>query len=125
MSILQDIPQHSDNLKIDIFTTQSDATRASVRICGTLDSSNAPLLAQVIAGHVRSRRRFLRLDVANLSITDAEALAVVHEAHQALLEVRGTLILTGVTRSVRNALTEAGLERELFLVHPMAFEQQP
>ena len=119
---LQETGQYADNHQLDIITVQSDSTRAILRARGTLDSSNAPLLAEVIAGHVRSRRRFLRLDVSRLSIADADALTVIVEAHQALLAVRGTLILTGVTDPVRSTLAGAGLDRHLFLVQPMACE---
>ncbi|MEO6884894.1 MAG: STAS domain-containing protein [Jatrophihabitantaceae bacterium] len=119
---LQLTGQYKDDYHLDIVTVQSDSTRATLRARGTLDSANAPLLAEVLAGHVRSRRRFLRLDVSELSITDTDAVSVIVQAHQALLAVRGTLILTGVSDPVGTMLAGAGVDRQLFLIRQMASE---
>jgi anti-anti-sigma regulatory factor len=104
----------------DVRTTNTDTYRASLRVRGQLDRSSAPVLAETIAGHLRSRRRFLRLDVRDLTIADQAAAHVLVEAHRRLLAARGTLILTGVGAKLERAL--GSLAGELFTVPPSAYE---
>jgi anti-anti-sigma regulatory factor len=96
-----------------------------VSLCasGTLDASSAPLLAAVIEGHVRNRRRFIRMDVAELTVDGEEAVAVLAGVHRQLLDVRGTLVLTSVREPLYATLAGAGVASELFLVAPTAFER--
>jgi anti-anti-sigma regulatory factor len=121
-SSLVEVQQNANEGEFDVLTSESDTARANLRARGTLDSSSAPLLAEVIAGHVRARRRFLRLDVANLVIADLDALDILRQAHHFVLRARGTLILTRVTDALRTSLARAGLDRELFIVPPSSHE---
>jgi len=107
----------------DVHTTAYDRFRAALRVRGGLDAASAPVLAEVIAGHLRARRRFVRLDVLGLQICDPGAARVLLEAHRSLLAERGTLILTGVTRTLHHALEQAGLAQDLFTVPACAHEQ--
>lgn len=119
---LAEVQHYANEGEFDVLTTQSDTARANLRASGTLDSSSAALLAEVIAGHVRVRRRFLRLDVADLVIADLDALDILRQAHHLVLQARGTLILTRVSATLRATFAQAGLETELFIVPPSAHE---
>ncbi len=107
----------------EVRTTAYDRFRAALRVRGGLDAASAPVLAEVIAGHLRARRRFVRLDVLGLRICEPGAARVLLEAHRTLLAARGTLILTGVTRSLHHALEQAGLAQDLFTVPVCAHEE--
>lgn len=107
----------------DLRTVHVDTHRVSLCASGTLDAANAPLLAAVIDGHVRNRRRFMRMDVAELIVDGDEAVAVLASVHRQLLDVRGTLVLTSVHKALYATLAGAGLASELFLVAPTACER--
>ena len=111
------------NESFDVVTTAYDRFRADLRVRGGLEAASAPVLAEVIAGHLRARRRFIRLDVLGLRICDPGAAHVLLDAHRNLLAERGTLILTGVTRALHHALEQAGLAQDLFTVPACAHEQ--
>lgn len=119
---LVEIEPRSEARSFDVRTTHSDTYRASLRASGPLDAASAPLLAEVITGHVRSRRRFIRLDVGALRVADEAGARVLAEMHRRLLAARGTLILTGVLPSFESALSRAGIAGELFTLPPAAFE---
>jgi ABC-type transporter Mla MlaB component len=83
-------------------TLNSDATRASLRAAGALNSDTVAELARAANEHVSAGRRYVRLDLANVTSVDNAAIAALARVHSRLLATRGTLILTGV---------EAWLER--------------
>lgn len=121
-SSLAEVQDHAHEDEFDVLLTHSDRARANLRARGTLDADSAPLLAEIIAGHVRAGRRFIRLDIGCLAFADREALLVVRRAHRLVLDARGTLILTRVTESHRLTFAAGGLERELFIVPLSAHE---
>lgn len=121
-SSLLEVPEDASEGGFDIRTTDTSAGRANLRARGILDSSSAPVLAEVIAGHVRAGRRFLRLDLADLRIADPDALEIVRRAHHLVLRARGTLILTRVPEGLRATFARAGLDTELFILPPSAYE---
>lgn len=79
-----------------VTTVSSDATRATVQLQGEMDLANAGLLSAVLADHLTCGRRYLRLDVSQLTFLDCTGLRVLVEAHNQCLAARGSLILTGV-----------------------------
>ncbi|WAX56477.1 STAS domain-containing protein [Jatrophihabitans cynanchi] len=109
--------------RFDVVTTTYDRFRAALRVRGGLDATSAPVLAEVIAGHLRAGRRFVRVDVLGARVCDPGAAMMLLEAHRTLLAARGTLILTGVTRALHRALELAGLAQDLFIVPACAHEQ--
>lgn len=108
--------------EFDVRTVRTDATRATLEISGRLDLRSAPLLAEVIDGHLRAGRRYLRLNVAAMTDLDREGADVLVACHDRLLGVRGTLILTGVGDTVERTLRERDLDDRLFLIAPTAAE---
>lgn len=106
----------------DVRTVAADATRAAVRVTGELRAECGLLLGEVLDGHLRAGRRFVRLNVSGVDALDAAAGFELQRAHRAFLERRGTLILTGVGPVVRAALAVDGLLDDLLVLPPSAAE---
>jgi len=106
----------------DVRTARCDATRANLYLSGDLDDGAAVVLAEVIEGHLRAGRRFLRLHVGGLRSLAQPAVAVIAAAHEKLLAARGTMILTGVDGSIETALRAAAPASPLFMLAPTAAE---
>src|SRR5438105_8375520 len=80
-----------------ITTTRCDSTRAQLQVCGFVDAAGAAVLEAVLEGHLRTGRRYLRVDVGGTSTLDEAALRVLVNVHRRLLGAHGTLIITAVT----------------------------
>lgn len=91
----------------DVRTSTCDSIRANLTVSGDLDDDGAAVLSEVIDGHVRSGRRFLRLHLAGVRGLGDAAMVVIARAHEQLLTRRGTLILTGVSGRIEAALRVA------------------
>lgn len=105
-------------------TTLQDAHRATLHVQGPMTTSSALApLAEAIDAHLRSGRRFLRVNLAGVGELDAGALDLLERTHDLLLSRRGTLIITGAHRAVTSVLERAGLDRVLFVLAPTADER--
>jgi anti-anti-sigma regulatory factor len=104
----------------DVRTSHCDVTRANLHISGDLDTDGAAVLAQVIDGHVRAGRRFLRVNLGGVRTLGDAAMVVIARAHEQLLAARGTLILTGVGDRIEAALRLAAPGSPLLLLPAMA-----
>jgi anti-anti-sigma factor len=93
-----------------------DELRASLRAVGDLDLCGARTLDAVVGEQIACGRRFLRLDLSEVSFLDSAGMRALHSMHQDLLARRGTLIISGATERARRLLAVVGLDRELFLV---------
>ncbi|WP_338181360.1 STAS domain-containing protein [Jatrophihabitans sp.] len=107
---------------MEITTLHADSTRAEVRVVGELDGSAAVLLHEVIDGHVRAGRRYLRVDLGGVQRVGPSGAATLAGAHDRLLARRGTVILTGVNAALRKQFREHGLADRLLIVAPTAAE---
>ncbi|MGH8860631.1 MAG: STAS domain-containing protein [Jatrophihabitantaceae bacterium] len=85
-------------------------------VSGDLDAGGAAVLAQVIDGHVRAGRRFLRLNVGGARNLGDAAIAVIARAHEQLLASRGTLVLTAVDTRLEAALRAAAPASTLLML---------
>lgn len=92
-----------------------DRLRALVKVAGELDRGTAAPLWAVLDGHVSAGRRFLRLDVCDVTFLDATALSGIARVHRELLHRRGTLVITGVGPLVARVLRVTGLDETLFV----------
>lgn len=99
-------------------TVNFDATRASLRATGVLDSGTAGALAAAANEHIVARRRFVRLDLSRVTSVDDAAVAVLTKIHSRLLAEGGTLILTGVDSWLEIVL--AGADPALLMIAPTA-----
>lgn len=102
-------------------TVDCDDDRAYLRASGHLDLGGADVLRAVVDGHVRAGRRYLRLDVGNVSWFGPLALNVLVATHRQLLDDRGTLVLTGVRPELAEMFALSGAE--LFQIAPTAAER--
>jgi anti-anti-sigma regulatory factor len=98
-----------------IETIRSDARRAELRALGDLtDPSAGEILKAVSDAHLRAGRIFLRIDTGAVTRTSADFVLTLVKLHRTLLARRGTLIITGVSADLEEALIrDAG---ELLLV---------
>jgi anti-anti-sigma factor len=110
------------NSAFDVRTTRCDATRANLHVSGYLNRDGAAVLAQVIDGHLRANRRFLRLHIGGVRGFDDAAIAVIAAAHDQLLSRRGTMILTSVSPSMEDVLRAATPTSPLLMIQPTAAE---
>jgi anti-anti-sigma factor len=106
----------------DLRTDACDASRARLQIAGHLDAGAAVLLGEVLDGHLRAGRRYLRIHIGALQSISSEAIAVIADVHQRLLGVGGTMILTGVDPETEAALRASTPTSPLLLLAPTAAE---
>ena len=100
----------------DVRTSSCDAIRANLTVSGDLDDDGAAVLSEVIEGHIRAGRRFLRLHLGGVRSLGDAAMVVIARAHEQLLAGRGTLILTGVSGRIEAALRIAAPASPLLLL---------
>lgn len=93
---------------------------ATVAVAGELDLATADELAAALEQQIRRGRRYVRIEMSQLTFLDATALSVLAGAHHELLARRGTLTLTGVSRPVSRLLRITGLDDVLFTTGPAA-----
>lgn len=105
---------------MSVETVRLDREGANIKVSGELDHSTAAPLWAVLQSHVASGRRFLRLDLSNVTFLDATALTGITRVHQELLARRGTLVVTGVRSLVGRVLRLTGLDEVLFVGGPRA-----
>jgi anti-sigma B factor antagonist len=100
---------------MSVDTVRFDASRANLKVVGELDLATAAPLWAVLQGHLAAGRRYLRLDLSEVTFIDATALSGIARAHRDLLAVRGTLVITGVRARVHRVLRLTGLDEVLFV----------
>ncbi len=104
---------HRPLRRASLTTIRQDHSRALVRAVGEWDLAAADTLADLLAEHEKAGRRFVRLDVSEVTFVDCTCLGVIVAAHRRLLAARGTLVLTGVTPRLQRLLSLTGLDRVL------------
>jgi anti-anti-sigma factor len=107
-----------DSLTVTVL--RSDQTRASLRAVGDLDMTGADVLSAALAGQRELGRRFVRLDLTDVTFLDTAGVRALAGEHVAFLRTRGTLIIAGLTARARRLLEMVGLDRELLILEPFA-----
>lgn len=93
------------------------APRCRLRLVGELDLATAPTLQQML-DHIRgSGRRYLALDLSELTFVAAAGLHVFEQADRRFRDAGGWLVLTHPTDRIRHLLQITGLHTSL-TVHP-------
>lgn len=108
----------SDALTVTVL--RSDAVRASLRAVGDLDAVGADVLSAALTQQRELGRRYVRLDLSDLTFLDSAGMRILAAEHAAFLRRRGTLILSGLTPRARGLMALVGLDRELLLLEPFA-----
>lgn len=114
--------QQAPTTGFDVRTARCDETRANLHVSGDLGGDGATVLAQIIAGHLRAGRRFLRLHIGDARALGDSTIAVIADAHEQLLARRGTMILTGVSPAMEDVLRAATPTSPLLMIRPTAAE---
>ena len=110
---------------LSIETVRCDHRSAAVAVRGELDVSTAAQLWSVLQDHLTSGRRFLRLDLNEVTFVDAAAVTAIVEVHHEALYRRGTLVLVGVTSLVEKVLSLTGAGDSLFIAGPRSDNDRP
>lgn len=105
---------------LTVDTIRFDQHRAHVKASGEIDLSTGALLWAVLDTHIAMGRRFLRLDLSDVTFMDATAISGVARIHHEALDRRGTLVLTGVRARLTKLLRFTGLDDVLFIGGPRA-----
>jgi anti-anti-sigma regulatory factor len=113
---------HNPSAGFALRTVRCDPTRAEILASGHLTSDSADVLAQVLDGHIRAGRRYLRLHVGRVRSVGETALDVIAAVHDRLLAERGTLVLTGVGDQIEKLLRTASPASPLLILRPTAAE---
>lgn len=93
-----------------------DPLRAAICAVGELDLAAREDLADVLRQQEHASRRFVRLDLSQVSFLDCSCLGVLVASHHRFLELHGLLVLSGVDESVARILKITGLDDSLFIV---------
>jgi anti-sigma B factor antagonist len=101
--------------ELQVTTTATDPTRATVALCGEMDLSNVGLFAGVLDNQLGLGRRFVRVDLSAITFLDCAALQVIVDAHNRCLAARGMLVLTGVPSHIARLLALTRLDKALFV----------
>lgn len=105
---------------MSVETIRWDRLRAHVKVSGDVDlSTGAPLWA-VLDSHLAAGRRFLRVDLSEVTFLDATALTGLTRIHSDALAQRGTVVLTGVGPRIARLIRLAGLDGVLLVSGPRA-----
>jgi anti-anti-sigma regulatory factor len=127
LSVEPDHTDHPDPAEpaggFEVRTARCDRQGAAIRMSGDVTAGAAAVLAEVLDGHLRAGRRFLRLHVGGVRQLSEEAVTVIARAHDRLLRQRGTIVLTGVGEPIEAALRVAAPSSPLFLLAPTAADR--
>lgn len=88
----------------------SDTTRSRIRLAGELDICTIPRLELALQRVRRDGHRVVELDVGGLVFLCVSALQVLVDAHTALRDAGGRLVLLNSGRRVRRILELTGLD---------------
>jgi anti-sigma B factor antagonist len=105
----------ADTGAFQVTATARDATRAEAKARGEMDLATAEVLAAVLHSQLDCGRRFVRLDLSELTFLDCAGLGALVDVRNNFLAARGTLTLTGVGAHVARLLRITHLDEALFI----------
>ena len=109
-------PVHPDaDCTLDVVTRHSEPLRASLAATGELDLASRDGLAAVLADQLGHGRRYVRIDLTELSFCDCTGLNTLLAAHQDFIAAHGSLVLTGARPAFVRLLKLAALDDVLFV----------
>lgn len=99
---------------MDVSVVRAEVGHATLRVVGHLHARNIELLTAVLEHQLAAGRRFVSLDMSAAVVADRETLAELLPTHEQMREVRGLLVLAGVTPALQDLLRTSRLDRVLF-----------
>ena len=107
-----DVLMHSP---FEVTVVRADQDRAQVTATGPLDRSTVDLLTAVLETLLGWGRRYVRLDMGRVTVSDHGCLPALLEVHEMFLAERGLLVLTSLSPDLAGLLRRRRLERALFI----------
>lgn len=105
----------TDTRTFEVITSRTDATHAQVQPRGEMNLTNVHLLTCVLSGQLALGRRFVRLDLSRLTVSDSACLGFLVPAHERFLADHGVLALTNVGGQLAQLLHATQLDRTLLI----------
>ncbi len=107
-----DVLMHSP---LEVTVVRADQDRAQVTATGPLDRSTVDLLTAELETLLGWGRRYVRLDMGRVTVSDHGCLPALLEVHEMFLAERGLLVLTSLSPDLAGLLRRRRLERALFI----------
>ena len=104
-----------DGQGLTVTATRTDRARVRLRLAGELDLASARTFTACIDGQVAEGHRHVHLDLSDVSFVDATGLSALVQAHQRLLDRRGSLVVDAMSRQCRRLIEMVGLDHTLLI----------
>jgi len=98
-----------------VSAVSSGPSRVSLRLSGELDLASARAFTACIEGQVAEGHRHVHLDLSELVFVDATGLSALVQAHQRLLDQRGSLVIDAMSPRCRRLVEMVGLHHTLLI----------
>jgi anti-anti-sigma factor len=92
-----------------------DPLRSTFCVRGELDLAARQPLSDGLRCQQDAGRRFVNLDLSQVTFIDSSCLHVIEAFHQSFLRLPGLMILTGINARVERMLRLTGLRGRLFI----------
>ncbi|SDJ10799.1 STAS domain-containing protein [Frankineae bacterium MT45] len=111
-------PETTATLRVDAL--RSEGGRSYIKVSGSMGRGSAELVEALIDVQLSRRRRFIRMDLADLTEIDEVGVRTVVAVHRRVLAERGTLVLAEVPELVQAAFTTYAPDDGLLVMYPCA-----
>ncbi|SOD74532.1 STAS domain-containing protein [Jatrophihabitans sp. GAS493] len=105
-------------LRVDAL--RSEGGRSYIKVSGSMDCGSAELVAALIDVQLSHRRKFIRMDLSDVTVIDVVGVQTVVAAHRRVLADRGTLVLAEVPTVVQAAFHTHAADDGLLVMYPCA-----
>lgn len=102
-------------MMFELTVVDLDPLHSTLSALGELDLCARRALTDRLQEQQDAGRRFVSLDLSGVTFMDCSCLGVVDAFHHSFLELRGLLVLTGITLRTARLLALTGLRDSLFV----------
>jgi anti-anti-sigma factor len=99
----------------ELAVVELDPLRSTFRAGGELDLAARDALSDGLQRQQDAGRRFVNLDLSEVTFLDSSCLQVIEDFHDGFLKLPGLMILTGINTRVARMLRLTGLRDRLFI----------
>lgn len=115
--VIDGVPHQPDRSATFAAMAHGVAPRCGIRLVGELDQATAPTLQTVLDQVQAADRRYVTVNLSEVTFLSAAGLRVLSEADRRLRAADGSLVLTYPSARARRLLQVTGLDTTL-TVHP-------
>jgi anti-anti-sigma factor len=108
-------PVARSQTSFELSVVDLDPLRSTFCASGELDLAARKPLSDGLQRQQDVGRRFVNLDLSQVTFIDCSCLHVVEDFHDSFLKLPGLMILTGINARVARMLTLTGLRGRLFI----------